>query len=307
MTRVEETYMNASKSIVATLACALLAFGCASVPKTNPELDAARAAVEEAKASPHLTETAAGLLQDAQRDLTRAENVAADHGVDEPLVSHYAYLATREAQAATALAQAGEMKAAAEKANAERDRIRLEAREREVNQAKSQVAQAQDEAAEERAKSAEMQQRLADLAAKQTERGLVLTLQDVLFDVGHAELKPGGLRAVQKLAAFMQDYSDRRVRIEGFTDSTGSAEYNQQLSEQRAFAVKDALMQAGIDPDRIELQGYGESYPVASNDTNEGRQLNRRVEIVISDDSGTIPSRGVASASFQGASDGSVP
>jgi outer membrane protein OmpA-like peptidoglycan-associated protein len=277
------------------------------MPESNPELDAARAAVEEAKASPHMTENSATLLQEAQRNLARAEDVAAEHGADEILVSHYAYLATREAQAATALAQAGEMEAAAKQANAERDRIRLQAREREVNQAQSQIAQAQNEAAQERAKSDEMQQRLADLEAKQTERGLVLTLQDVLFDVGRSELKPGGFRAVQKLAAFMHDYPDRRVRIEGFTDSTGSAEFNQELSEQRAFAVKDALMQSGIDPDRIEMQGYGESYPVASNDTNEGRQLNRRVEIVISDDSGSIPSRGVASTSWQGASDGSAP
>ena len=291
--------MNASRLIVATLTCAFLVAGCASMPETNPDLQAAQAAVEEAKASPHMTESAAVLLQEAQRNLSRAEGIAADRGVNEDMVTHYAYLATRQAQAASASAEAGAMQARVKQSSEERDRIRLAAREREVDQAQSQVAQERARAEEMAARSDAMAQRLKELEAKQTERGLVLTLQDVLFDVDHAELKPGGLRTLEKLAAFMRDYPDRRVRIEGFTDSTGSAEYNQQLSEERAFAVRDALMQAGIGPDRIEMQGYGESYPVASNGTNEGRQLNRRVEIVISDESGSIPSRGVASASFE--------
>ena len=246
-----------------------------------------------------MTENAAVLLQAAQRNLSRAEDAAAERGADDDMVSHYAYLATQEAQAAIAAADAGAMTARVEQASEERDRIRIEARNREVDQAQSKVARAKDQAADERARADQMAQRLAELEAKETERGLVLTLQDVLFDVDHADLKPGGLRTIEKLAAFMRDYSDRRVRIEGFTDSTGSAEYNAQLSEERAFAVRDALMQAGIEPDRIEMQGYGESYPIASNGTNEGRQLNRRVEIVISDESGSIPSRGVASASLE--------
>ena len=87
------------------------------------------------------------------------------------------------------------------------------------------------------------------------------------------------------------DYPDRRVRIEGFTDSTGSDSYNQQLSESRAFAVRNALEQAGIDSSRIEVRGYGETNPVATNDTSEGRQLNRRVEVLISDEQGAIASR----------------
>ena len=81
------------------------------------------------------------------------------------------------------------------------------------------------------------------------------------------------------------------MRIEGFTDSTGSDDYNQQLSENRALAVKDALVQAGVESNRVVVQGYGEANPVASNDSTAGRQLNRRVEIVISDESGAIASR----------------
>src|SRR5262249_30440017 len=132
----------------------------------------------------------------------------------------------------------------------------------------------------------------AELQAKQTEHGLVLTLQDVLFDTDHAELKPGAMSTISNLAAFMHDYPDRRVRIEGYTDSTGAADYNQQLSENRALAVKEALIHAGVESNRIDVEGLGESNPVASNDSSSGRQLNRRVEIVISDESGAIAASG---------------
>jgi len=153
------------------------------------------------------------------------------------------------------------------------------------------VDQANQKAQMAQGQADEMAQRLAEMQAKQTERGIVLTLQDVLFDTGRAELKSGASSTIINLASFMKDYPDRRVRIEGFTDSTGSAEFNQQLSENRALAVKDALVLAGIEANRIDVQGFGESNPVASNDTNEGRQLNRRVEILISDESGAIASR----------------
>jgi outer membrane protein OmpA-like peptidoglycan-associated protein len=182
------------------------------------------------------------------------------------------------------MGETGALKKEIAQASAERDRVRLEARDREVDQAKSKAAVAEN-------KADLLQERLAELEAKQTERGLVITLQDVLFDVDRAELKPGAYRTVDNLAAFMRDYPDRRVRIEGFTDNTGSDSYNQQLSESRAFAVRNALEQAGIDSSRIEVRGYGETNPVATNDTSAGRQLNRRVEVLISDEQGAIASR----------------
>ena len=129
------------------------------------------------------------------------------------------------------------------------------------------------------------------MQAVKADRGLVMTLGDVLFDVNQADLKPGGILTVEKLAAFLAEYPGRRVMIEGFTDSTGAAEYNQALSERRALAVRTALLEKGIKSDRIEFRGYGKQYPVASNDTAAGRQLNRRVEIIISDETGAIPSR----------------
>ena len=114
---------------------------------------------------------------------------------------------------------------------------------------------------------------------------------DLLFDTGSAHLNPGGLRVVDRLIEFMNAYPQRRVSIEGFTDSTGNPVSNQVLSERRASAVRLALIDRGIDPARLVARGYGEDYPVASNTNPVGRQLNRRVEIVISDANGAIASR----------------
>jgi outer membrane protein OmpA-like peptidoglycan-associated protein len=275
--------MKASRGTLATLACALLIAGCAGTPEHSDELAAAQTAVDQAKTDQRVVDYAAAQLVQAEKDLAKAEDTYADHG-SEVMVEHYAYLATREAQTASAIGETGALKKEIEQASAERDRVRLEARDREVDQAKSKAAVAEN-------KADLLQERLAELEAKQTERGLVVTLQDVLFDVDRAELKPGAYRTVDNLAAFMRDYPDRRVRIEGFTDSTGSDSYNQQLSESRAFAVRNALEQAGIDSSRIEVRGYGETNPVASNDTSAGRQLNRRVEVLISDEQGSIASR----------------
>jgi outer membrane protein OmpA-like peptidoglycan-associated protein len=275
--------MKPTKGTIATLTCAVLVAGCASTPDHSDQLAAAQAAVETAKADQRVVDHASVQLVVAQKDLAKAEDLAANRGA-ELLVEHYAYLATREAQAASAIGEAGALKKEIANASAERDRVRLEAREREVEQAESRAAMAQSQAEI-------LQERLAELEAKKTERGMVITLQDVLFDVDRAELKPGAFRTIDNLAAFMRDYPDRRVRIEGFTDSTGSDAYNQQLSESRAYAVRNALEQAGIEASRIEVRGHGEAYPVASNDTDEGRQLNRRVEVLLSDEQGSIASR----------------
>ena len=275
--------MNASRGIIASLSCALLLAGCAGTPEHNDTLAAAQAAVQEAKADQHVVDYASVQLVQAERDLAKAEDFAAERG-SETLVEHYAYLATREAQTAKAVGDTGALKKSIEDAGAERDRVRLEARNREVDVVKDKAAMAESRADI-------LEQRLAELEAEKTERGLVITLQDVLFDVDRAELKPGAYHTIDNLAAFMRDYPDRRVRIEGFTDSTGSDSYNQQLSESRAYAVRNALEQAGVDSSRIEVRGYGEAYPVATNDTGEGRQLNRRVEVLISDEQGSIASR----------------
>ncbi len=136
-----------------------------------------------------------------------------------------------------------------------------------------------------------LEQQLREMEAKKTDRGMVVTLGDVLFDTNEAQLKAGGMRNVQKVADFFRQYPQRTVLIEGFTDSTGSDGLNQQLSDRRAGAVRTALLDMGMGAERITSRGYGESYPVAGNDTAAGRQMNRRVELVVSDDNGVIVPR----------------
>lgn len=147
------------------------------------------------------------------------------------------------------------------------------------------------ETQEAQARSRQLEERLRDLEARKTNRGMVITLGDVLFDSNRSQLKSGGIRDAQKLADFLRQYPQRTVMIEGYTDSSGNNERNQELSEQRATSVRAALLDMGIGNERIATRGYGESYPVASNDTAAGRQLNRRVEIIVSDDSGRIAPR----------------
>ena len=113
------------------------------------------------------------------------------------------------------------------------------------------------------------------------------TLGDVLFDTGRAELNPGAGRKLDQLAQFLVEHKERRVQIDGFTDSIGTEAYNDDLSRRRADAVKSALTSRGVDSSRISTEGYGKSYPVANNNDSGGRQLNRRVEVVIGGINGT--------------------
>lgn len=205
---------------------------------------------------------------------------------------------TAEADSATASAQAAQVDARASQIqaqSAERD-ARVAQRQSEASQqqaatSQQQAALSQQEAQAALARNAALEEQLRELNAKKTSRGMVITIGDVLFDTGRAELKPGALRGMDKLVSFLQTYPKRRAQIEGFTDSVGGEGMNQQLSARRAEAVRAALVSRGIDGARIGTQGYGESYPVAGNDSAGGRQMNRRVEIVLSDDSGVVAPR----------------
>lgn len=181
-------------------------------------------------------------------------------------------------------------------AGSERDRIVLDARTREADAQRRQAEDAQRQAAEQQRvaeaarqqavasanRAGDLERQLAALNAKQTQRGLVLTLGDVLFDTGRASLNPGAGRTIDQLATFLKENPQRSVQIEGYTDSTGSAQLNQSLSEQRASSVKNALMDRGIGAERVDARGFGTSNPVATNSTEAGRQQNRRIEILIS-------------------------
>jgi outer membrane protein OmpA-like peptidoglycan-associated protein len=124
---------------------------------------------------------------------------------------------------------------------------------------------------------------------KRHDRGLICSFSDVLFDFDTATLTPGGSEKLQKLASVLLSHHDSyRVEIEGHTDASGSADYNLQLSQQRAEAVRQSLEQAGVDASRIvAARGVGSASPVATNDTREGRQRNRRVEVIIAEGAAT--------------------
>jgi outer membrane protein OmpA-like peptidoglycan-associated protein len=198
-----------------------------------------------------------------------------------------------EARAREAEARAREVEQArldAEQKAREAAQARLEAEQkaRDVEQARLDAEQKAREAEQARAaalaaqaQTAALGQELADLKAQETERGVVMTIGDVLFATGRAEVAPGAQRSIDKLADFLNKYPKRNVLIEGHTDSTGSPESNLKLSEQRAEAIRTLLLARGVSADRIVARGYGEQYPLVTNDTAEGRQQNRRVEIVV--------------------------
>ena len=199
--------------------------------------------------------------------------------------------AQRIAQQERALAERERAEAERQRAEAERERLAAAAAQRDALAAQQEAEAARLRAEEALRRAQQLAAQVDDLQAQLTNRGLVLTLGDVLFDTGQAALKPGGLRAVDRLVAFLTDYPERVVLVEGFTDAVGSEESNQRLSERRATSVRQALLERGIAADRVRTVGYGEGYPVATNDTAAGRQENRRVEVVISDDGGVIPAR----------------
>jgi len=258
--------------------------GCTAPP--NPALDQAHLSFQQVRNDPVVRAHAPIRLDEAEAAIRRAV-AAYEGGESEAQVSHLAYLAEQRAQIARARALEKQALQRTAMLADERHAIQLDARTRQAELAERRARRA--EAAERRARRAEaealaLQQKLAELEAEQTERGLVLTLGDILFDVGRAELNPGGFQQVGRIADFLREFPERNVLIEGHTDSTGADDYNEQLSLRRAYAVEDFLISEGIDPRRVIARGYGKRYPVATNDSTAGRQQNRRVEIVILDE-----------------------
>ena len=256
---------------------ALVLVGCASAPQRSSELDAARAQVESLAREPLAQQAAPQDLQSARTELAQGEQALQEK---RPMteVDHFAYLARRSAEAGQARVEEIQAKQQLAAAQSDRNAILLAARAREADIVRSQLAATQ--------------QRLADLQAKKTDRGMVVTLGDVLFDSGQATLKPGANLVLDRLVTFMAQNPQTKVRIEGHTDSTGSADFNQALSQRRADAVAMALENRGLSSDRVTAIGRGQDFPVASNSSAAGRQQNRRVEIVFSDATGQFAAQG---------------
>jgi outer membrane protein OmpA-like peptidoglycan-associated protein len=263
--------------LLAAMAVAMTFAGCASTPTTNPALENARTAVRSAEADPNVGKYAALDLQAAKNELQEAESAAMKR--DEAHIAQPAYLAAQTARLAQIKASAKEDDARVAAGQTERDRIQLNARTAEVGSAKL----ARDQATQ---KASALQSEVDALNAKPTDRGLVLTLGDVLFDTGKAGLNPGASRNLDHLVQFLTEHDDRRVEIDGYTDSVGTESFNLDLSQRRADTVKAVLVSRGIDSSRIVSRGYGKEFEVASNSEAGGRQLNRRVEIVIGGENG---------------------
>jgi outer membrane protein OmpA-like peptidoglycan-associated protein len=302
----------------ALLAIAALIGACSSVPKTTSLLDQTRSDYVAAQNNPSVASYAPLEMKQAGEALEQA-NAAASHHDSAEKIDKLAYLAKQKIAVTQEVAKQKSAEANVASAGKERDQIRLDQRTNEANRAKisadqaklaAQVAQAeaaeaqrktqlaqgeaveaQRKTQEAQARAAQLEAQLADLAAKKTERGMVITLGDVLFGTDLARLNADGMRTAQKLADVLQQNPQRTVLVEGFTDSTGAAAHNQELSERRATAVRSALQELGVARERIAVRGYGQTYPVAANDTAQNRQLNRRVEIVLSDANGKITQR----------------
>jgi outer membrane protein OmpA-like peptidoglycan-associated protein len=283
--------MNMRQILIAGVASAVLA-ACMTVPPRSEQVEEARVAVDTLAKSPLAQQAASRDLEAARRSLQQAE-VAQQQNQPPAIVDHLGYLALRHAEAGQARVSEAQARQEVARGQEERNRIVLASRTREAQnaQAQAQSAQAQAEIAKSEAQAAQAQlasaqQQLADLQAKKTDRGLVVTLGDVLFDTGQATLKPGADLVLGRLATYLSANPHTKIMIEGHADSRGSDAYNEALSQRRAQSVADALAMRGIAQDSLRTRGRGKAFPVASNDTPEGRQQNRRVEIIFSDAEG---------------------
>lgn len=253
--------------IPALLALSVGLVACSTKPNQN--LEQARLNFQSLQGNPQSSTLAALETKDASDLLQKAEKAFRDKE-DKDSVDQLAYLTNQRVELAKQTIALKSAEANLKTAAADRAKARLDARDAEIQK---------------------LQKTLSELNAKPTERGSVVTFGDVLFDLGKADLKPGAYGNIQQLAAFLKQNPERKVLIEGFTDSTGSDALNQGLSERRAASLQRALVNQGIDFSRISTRGYGKAFPVADNNTPASRAQNRRVEVTISNDANEVAPR----------------
>lgn len=244
------------KPIVMVLSGALILTACASSPKSPSGAVAARDRLTQLQNNPELAGRASIAIENADKAVRAAEKPVKD----KALTNHLVHLATTEVEVAWAQATTRKLEADRKNIAERRDQERLESRDRELETLRREVA---------------------ELNAKKTDRGLVVTLGDMLFETGKSQLKGNAFANLGRLSAFLTNNPDRSLTIEGHTDNVGSESSNEALSQRRAEAVRQYLVQQGISPGRLTAYGKGENFPVASNSTPSGRALNRRVEVII--------------------------
>jgi len=279
-------------SLIGIAVAAVLLAGCASAPTKPAGSAQVRAKLTALQGDTSLANGAPVALKEAEVAVVQAEIVEKDL----VLAAHRVYIADRKVDTARALAETHAAEAQRLVLTEKGEKARLEVRTHEADLAKNDavVARAESEVQKTAASNAqlaanaselqatELQRQIDILQAKPTDRGLVLTLGDTLFATGKAELKSGATANLNRVTAFLNEYPQRTAAIEGFTDSMGSDEMNQSLSQRRADAVKSYLVGQGVGTARLSASGRGENSPVGDNGSAEGRQQNRRVEVVIS-------------------------
>ncbi|MHA7836749.1 MAG: OmpA family protein [bacterium] len=271
--------------VVITLVTIALLSSCASPepPRVVPDI---RSDLEEVQNDDRISRHAPVQLYEAEKAVERLERAADRDQQDR--IDHLAYLARHQIELARVAAETEAYQERIEELAQERDEARLEA------------ATSRAERASRRAE--ELRSQLTELDTRQTDRGLIVTMSDVLFALDEAELQPAARDALEQVAGLLQEYPDRKVIVEGHTDSLGSEQYNRELSRRRAAAVARVLERNGVSSNRLEVRGLGESRPIAPNDSKAGRLENRRVEIVLQRTSGS----GSGSRAGRSDSDGSA-
>jgi len=282
---------------LAVAMASLIMAGCSTVsaPEGSAEV---RSKLTQLQANQELASRAPVSIKDAEVAVRAAEVPEKD----KALARHRVVMADRKVDIAAAQAQSRLYEDQRVELSKESERARLDSRTREADRARQEAglarsdadrardeaerarrdaAGARDDAEASRLQQAELSRQLAELNAKETARGIVITLGDVLFATGQAELTGSAPEGLRKLAAFLGEYPDRTIAIEGHTDSVGTAEFNMGLSQRRAAAVHSFLLNQGVAGNRMRAVGMGQGSPIASNDSSTGRQQNRRVEVII--------------------------
>ncbi len=271
--------MKTTRLTAISFAIAMLG-GCATVPPgPPPEVVRLQSDLDRMHHDPRIAENAVGELRDA--DVAVSILTTDWRHMDAQVYEHRVYVADRLIGIAEAQGFARFAEVRGHELGLERDRLVAEAKDSELHRAQATAndALAYADAEHQRAEMARAD--LRELQAQQTQRGLMVTLGDFLFETDRADLKPGATHTLDNLVRALRDDPGATMEISGHTDSVGSREHNIDLSLRRADAVKSYLTSSGVDPARISTQGLGPDFPVASNATEAGRQQNRRVEVVL--------------------------
>ena len=278
--------MKLSNRVVLSVAIAAILSACNAAPPRNESLETARTLVPQVEQSSRAG-VAATDIANARKSLEAANRLAESKGkrTDIEYEANNAVTSAQIANEKILTAQANEEIAAG---SAQRQAVLIQARERESQRSADQASDARRQADASAVRADSLEAQLADLKLQKTERGLVLTLGDVLFDTGQATLKPAAFETLDRLAMALREKSARKVLIEGHTDNVGSDESNRGLSERRAQSVQSALIQRDVPRSQITALGKGENFPIASNDSADGRQSNRRVELIFTEDQARV-------------------